>query len=76
MTSDNPVQERLDELEDQEASARQLLEQALLLAGRRADHQRDGGPALRLALRFHRRATRAANELDDTIAYLERTNGS
>lgn len=75
MTSTNPVQERIDELEDQETAARHLLEQALLLAGRRADRQRDGTPALRLALRFHRRAIRAASELDDTIAYLEREDG-
>jgi hypothetical protein len=70
VTSGDPVQERLD---DRETSARQLLEQALRLAGRRLDHHRDSGPALHLALRFHRRGTRAASELDDTIAYLERT---
>lgn len=75
MSSANPVQERLDELEDQEAAARALMEQALHLAGRRADHRRDSTPALRLALRFHRRATRAASELDHVIAYLEREDG-
>lgn len=75
MTSHNPVQDRLDELDGQEASARVLLERTLRLAGRRLDHHRDGGPALRLAVGFHRRAEHAAAELDDTIAYLERTNG-
>ncbi|MFJ9753109.1 hypothetical protein [Streptomyces chartreusis] len=75
MTSGNPVQDRLDELDDQEASARLLLERTLRLAGRMLDHQRDSGPVLRLAVRFHRRAEHAATELDDTIAYLERNNG-
>ncbi|WP_338672611.1 hypothetical protein V1460_06210 [Streptomyces sp. SCSIO 30461] len=75
MTSGNPVQDRLDELDDQEASARLLLERTLRLAGRMLDHERPTGPALRLAVRFHRRAEGAATELDDTIAYLERNNG-
>ncbi|MGW7673986.1 hypothetical protein ACWGJX_44075 [Streptomyces sp. NPDC054775] len=38
------------------------------------DHERPTGAALRLAVRFHRRAEHAATELDDTIAYLERNN--
>ncbi|MGW1365347.1 hypothetical protein ACWCQP_49540 [Streptomyces chartreusis] len=75
MTSGNPVQDRLDELDGQETSARVLLERTLRLAGRRLDHHRDGGPVLRLAVRFHRRAEHAAAELDDTIAHLERKNG-
>ena len=75
MTSKNPVQDRLDELDGQEVSARVLLERTLRLAGRRLDHHRATGPALRLAVRFHRRAAHAAAELDRTIAYLERTDG-
>jgi hypothetical protein len=75
VTSGNPVQERLDELDEREASARRLLERTLRLAGRRLDHDRATGPVLRLAVRFHRQATRAADELDCTIAYLERTDG-
>ncbi|WKK20925.1 hypothetical protein QZH56_37080 (plasmid) [Streptomyces olivoreticuli] len=73
MTSHNPVQERLDELDEREASARQLLERTLRLAGRQLDHDRPGDQVLRLAVCFHRRAEGAAAELDDTIAYLERT---
>ncbi|MFG2638901.1 hypothetical protein ACGFX8_35115 [Streptomyces sp. NPDC048362] len=69
MTSGNPVQERLDELDEREASVRWLLERTLRLAGRRLDHDWDSGPALHLALRFHRRATRAADELDYAISY-------
>ncbi|MER7577875.1 hypothetical protein [Streptomyces sp. NPDC126514] len=41
MTSGNPVQDRLDELDEQEASARVLLERTLRLAvgfHRRAEH--------------------------------------
>ncbi|MFG2583450.1 hypothetical protein [Streptomyces malaysiensis] len=75
MTSDNPVQDRLDELDGRETSARLLLERTLRLAGRRLDHERPTGPALRLAVRVHRRAEHAAAELDDTLAYLERENG-
>jgi hypothetical protein len=75
VTSEDPIQDRLDELWDTETTARRLLERTLHLAGRRLDHQRDGGPALRLAVRFHRRAEHAAAEHDDCIAYLERTNG-
>ncbi|MFG3205303.1 hypothetical protein [Streptomyces sp. NPDC048192] len=75
MTSQNPVQDRLDELWDTETTARRLLERTLHLAGRRLEHQRDGGPALQLAVRFHRRATLAAAEHDDTIAYLHRMDG-
>ncbi|MEU3343030.1 hypothetical protein [Streptomyces sp. NPDC006668] len=75
MTSGNPVQDRLDELDAREASGRLLLERTLRLAGRRLDHDRSTGPALRLAVGFHRRAEGAAAELDGTIAYLERTDG-
>lgn len=75
MTSGNQVQERLDELDAREASARRLLERTLRLAGRRLDHHRDSGPALRLAVGFHRRAEHAAAELDHAIAYLKRTDG-
>jgi hypothetical protein len=75
VTSQNPVQDRLDELDGQETSARLLLERTLRLAGRRLDHHRATGPALRLAVRFHRRAEHAAAEPDRTIAYLERTDG-
>jgi len=75
VTSTNPVQDRLDELDQQEASARVLLERTLRLAGRRLDHHRDSGPALRLAVGFHRRAEGAAAELDYAVAYLERTDG-
>ncbi|MFL4901763.1 hypothetical protein ACJ6WF_00885 [Streptomyces sp. MMS24-I2-30] len=75
MTSGNPVQERLDELDEREALARRLLERTLRLADRIHGHQRDSTPALHLALRFHRRAEGAAAELDDTIAHLERNNG-
>jgi hypothetical protein len=71
----NPVQDRLDELDEREASARRLLERTLRLAGRILDRDRPTGPALRLAVGFHRRAEGAAAELDDTIAYLERTDG-
>ncbi|WP_331749802.1 hypothetical protein OG963_42950 (plasmid) [Streptomyces sp. NBC_01707] len=70
MTSGNSVRDRLDELDDQETSARLLLERRLRLAGRRLDHHRATGPALRLAVRFHRRA-----EHDTAIAHLERTDG-
>ncbi|MDJ0347621.1 hypothetical protein [Streptomyces sp. PH10-H1] len=75
MISGNPVQERLDELDERETSARRLLERTLRLAARRHDHQRAAGPALHLALRFHRRAVRAADELDHAIAHLERLDG-
>ncbi|MGW4995868.1 hypothetical protein ACWEQ3_51505 [Streptomyces mirabilis] len=75
MTSQNPVQDRLDELDGQETSARVLLERTLRLAGRRLDHHRDSGPVLRLAVGFHRRAEHAAAELDSCIAHLERTDG-
>ncbi|MGW3985252.1 hypothetical protein [Streptomyces mirabilis] len=75
MTSQNPVQDRLDELDGQEASARVLLERTLRLAGRRLDHHRTTGPVLRLAVGFHRRAEHAAAELACAITYLERTDG-
>ncbi|MER7817395.1 hypothetical protein [Streptomyces sp. NPDC096153] len=75
MTSGNPLQDRLDELDEQEASARVLLERTLRLAGCRLDHHRDSGPALRLAVGLHRQAKHAAAELACAFAYLERTNG-
>ncbi|MDX3772119.1 MULTISPECIES: hypothetical protein [unclassified Streptomyces] len=40
MTSGNSVQDRLDEFDDQETSARLLLERTLRLTGRRLDHHR------------------------------------
>ncbi|MFD9565329.1 hypothetical protein [Streptomyces sp. NPDC059994] len=78
MTSGFFVQDRIWELEDAERDALALLDRALRLAARlanplparplpdRAEH------AVRLVLVFHRRAARAARDLQDLIARLER----
>lgn len=71
----DPVQDRLDHLADREDLARRLLERALCLAARTDDRQREAGPALRLALRLHRRAEQAAAELDYCTTDLERMDG-
>lgn len=71
----DPVQDWLDRLADREDLARRLLERALRLAALTDDRRREAGPALRLALRLHRRAEQAAAELDYCTADLERMDG-
>ncbi|MEU1564075.1 hypothetical protein ABZ504_27105 [Streptomyces mirabilis] len=71
MTSTDPVQGRIDELEAAEDRAAALLERTLLLAGRHLA-PRLAGRTLRLAVAFHQRARTARRELTDAINYLER----
>lgn len=78
MTGNNPVQERICDLEDAEAAARRLRDRALDLALRQTA-RRPGRPlpalakrAVFLALALHHRAEQAARELEDSINYLER----
>ncbi|MFF7191991.1 hypothetical protein ACFZAR_44335 [Streptomyces sp. NPDC008222] len=75
MTSVNPVQDHIDELEADEDRAAALLERTLHLAGRQADRHlapRLAERTLRLAVTFHRRAGTARRELTDFINYMER----
>ncbi|MER6543161.1 hypothetical protein [Streptomyces sp. NPDC001250] len=75
MTSVNPVQDRIDELEADQDRASALLERTLHLAGRQADRDlapRLAGRMLRLAVAFHQRARTARRELTDAINHLER----
>jgi hypothetical protein len=76
VTSVNPVQDRIDELEADQDRAASLLERTLRLAGRQSDRHlappRLAERTLRLAVAFHRRARTTRRELDDFINYLER----
>ncbi|MFD8222497.1 hypothetical protein ACFV2U_55030 [Streptomyces sp. NPDC059697] len=81
MTSDNPVQDRIWELQDAERDALALLDRALHLARRltttglgnlRQPWAALANRAVRLAVAFHYRAERAAADLDDFINHLER----
>lgn len=78
MTSPNPVQDRICDLEDAETSARRLRDRALDLALRQTARQ-PGQPlpapaerAVLLALALHHRAGQAARDLDEFLNYLER----